>query len=92
MDSIDNYISDEMLAAYIDGNAIPVEVAIIEEYLHDDDLQELFDIVQDIKSNPECLEKGEYLKAEFPDDAINEVSLERLKKSVEGNTDLGSIM
>ena len=88
MDSIDKYISDEMLAAYIDGNAIPVEASIIEKYLHDDDLQELLDIVQDIKSNPECLEKGEYLKAEFPDDVINGVSLEQLKKSVEGNSDI----
>ncbi len=67
MDNFDNFISDEMLAAYIEGNAIPIEQNIIDGYLDSDDLQEILDIVSDIKANPELIEAGEDLSVEIPD-------------------------
>lgn len=67
MTDFDKYISDEMLAAYIDGNAIPIERNIIGNYCGNEDLQEVLDIVSDIEDNPELLEVGEDLQAEIPD-------------------------
>lgn len=44
----DNNITDEMLAAYIDGNATPMENALISDtMMHDDMLAEAIDIVND---------------------------------------------
>lgn len=43
-------ISDEMLAAFIDGNALPVESMIINNALPiDNELEEVVDISKDIK-------------------------------------------
>ena len=48
MDWNDNNITDEMLAAYIDGNATPIESALISDtMMHDDMLAEAIDIVND---------------------------------------------
>lgn len=48
MDWFDNNISDEMLAAYIEGNATPMESAFISDtMMHDDLLAEAIDIVND---------------------------------------------
>ena len=51
MDWNDNNITDEMLAAYIDGNATPMESALISDtMMHDDILAEAIDIVNDSMS------------------------------------------
>ena len=51
MDWNDNNITDEMLAAYIDGNATPMESALISDtIMHDDMLAEAIDIVNDSMS------------------------------------------
>ena len=51
-DSFDiSNISDEMLAANIDGNASTHEVALIESHMGNDDLSELLDIVDDLKND-----------------------------------------
>ncbi len=48
MDWNDNNITDEMLAAYIEGNATPMESALISDtMMHDDMLVEAIDIVND---------------------------------------------
>ncbi len=48
MDWNDNNITDEMLAAYIEGNATPMESALISDtMMHDDMLAEAIDIVND---------------------------------------------
>lgn len=85
MDNFDNFISDEMLAAYIDGNAIPIEQNIIDGYLDCDELQEVLDIVSDIKTNPELMETGEDLKTEIPDNIFEGLdnSLQELKRELE---------
>lgn len=67
MDNFDNFISDEMLAAYIDGHSLPIEDNIINGYVECDEIQELFDIVSDINDNPEIFDVGENLQAESPD-------------------------
>lgn len=67
MDNFDKFISDEMLAAYIDGHSLPIEDNIINGYLECDEIQELFDIVSDINDNPEFIDVGENLQAESSD-------------------------
>lgn len=48
MDWNDNNITDEMLAAYIEGNATPMESTLISDtMMHDDMLAEAIDIVND---------------------------------------------
>ena len=84
MDSFDKFISDEMLAAYIDGNAIPLEGNIIDDYLNNGELQELLEIVTDIKANSELIEIGEDFKGETSDVLENEnpdSPLQELKKN-----------
>lgn len=85
MDNFDNFISDEMLAAYIDGNAIPIEQNIIDGYLDNDELQEVLDIVSDIKMNSELIEVGEVLKTEIPDTIFEGLNnpLQELKQELE---------
>ena len=85
MDNFDNFISDEMLAAYIDGNAIPIEENIIGNCLDNEELQELLEIVSDIKNNPELIDSGESLQAEIPDKLFEgqDISLEEIKRNVE---------
>ena len=85
MDNFDNFISDEMLAAYIDGNAIPIEKNIIGNYSDNEELQELLEIISDIKSSPELIDSGESLQAEIPDKLFEgqDNPLEEIKRNVE---------
>lgn len=85
MSDLDKLFPDEMLAAYIEGNATPIEKNIIDEYLNMDDLVEVLDIVSDIKTSPELLESGEILDAENVDSVISntEPTLQELKHEIE---------
>ena len=85
MTNLDEFITDEMLAAYIDGNAIPIEANIIKKHLKNEELQEVLDIVSDLKKNPEIIEGLEKISIDFPDNFFKdeEVSLQELKKDVE---------
>ena len=75
-----------MLAAYLDGNAIPIEKNIIDNSLDNDELQELLEIVSDIKANPELIDSGENLKADIPDKLLEgeDNILEKIKRDIEG--------
>lgn len=88
MTDFDKYISDEMLAAYLDDNAIPIERNIIGSYNSNDDLQEVLDIVSDIENNPELLEVGEVLQAEVPDKLFEgiDISFQELRRDLEDMT------
>lgn len=85
MTDLDNLFTDEMLAAYIDGNAIPLEKNMIEQSLDRDDMQEVLDIVSDLKAYPELLKEGENIEFENPDNVGDEIepSLQDLKQSIE---------
>lgn len=85
MDNFDDFISDEMLAAYIDGNAIPIEENIIGNYSDNEELQELLEIISDIKSSPELIDSGESLQAEIPDKLFEDQDnpLEEIRRNVE---------
>lgn len=47
MTNINDYISDEMLAAYIDGTSTPLESTLVEQQLSDENIQEVIDLVSD---------------------------------------------
>ena len=66
MKDFSDYITDEMLAAYIDGNSLPIENDMIEKCLSNCEIQELLDIVHDFNSNPEFTERVECLEFELP--------------------------
>lgn len=85
MNNFDNSISDEMLAAYIDGNAIPIEKNMIEGCLDCDDLQEIMEIVSDIKTNTELLESVETKEIEIPEHFFEglENPLQEIRKEIE---------
>lgn len=85
MDNFDDFISDEMLAAYIDGNAIPIEENIIGNYSDNEELQELLEIISDIKNSPELIDSGESLQAEIPDKLFEDQDnpLEEIRRNVE---------
>lgn len=93
MKDLDQFVTDEMLAAYIDGNAIPIEKNIIEEYINNEEFQEILDIVSDIKYNPEIVEKIERMNYEMPDnkEEFSESLLHELKKGIE-KTDNNNII
>jgi len=93
MKNLDQFITDEMLAAYIDGNAMPIEKNIIEEYINNEEFQEILDIVSDIKDNPEIVENTEGLNNEIPDniEEYTESLLHELKKGIE-KTDNNNII
>ena len=74
-------VSDETLAAFIDGNAIPLEKQIIGNYLGNDELRELLEIVSDIKTNPELFEMKDNFLDNIVDNGIDD--LNRLKTDVE---------
>ena len=48
-------------------------------------MQELLEIVSDIKSNPELIDLGENLQVEIPDKLFEgqDISLEEIKRNVE---------
>ena len=85
MKDLDQFITDEMLAAYIDGNAIPIEKKIIGNYIESDELQELLEIVSDIKASPELIDSGEELQIEIPDKLLEEIDnpLQAIKREIE---------
>ena len=85
MDSFDKFISDEMLAAYIDGNAIPIEENIISSYLDNNELQELTEIVSEIINSPEILDFGELFSSEIPDKLFDRIEspLQNIKRNIE---------
>lgn len=56
-------ISDEMLAAYLDGNSIPLERLLIDESLTDESTREVLELVADCK-NAEALEQVESIPME----------------------------
>lgn len=47
MTNINDHISDEMLAAYIDGTSTPLESTLVEQQLSDENIQEVIDLVSD---------------------------------------------
>ena len=47
MTNINDYISDEMLAAYIDGTSTPLESTLVEQQLSNENIQEVIDLVSD---------------------------------------------
>lgn len=56
-------ISDEMLAAYLDGNSIPLERLFIDESLTEESTREVLELVADCK-NAEALEQVESIPME----------------------------
>jgi predicted anti-sigma-YlaC factor YlaD len=85
----DKFLTDEMLAAYIDNNATPIEKNIIEEHLQREELQEMLDIVSDLNAFPELLLFDDQIKTEVSDKINNQVedSLQELQKQIE-DTDI----
>lgn len=77
------HISDEALAAFIDGNATPLEKYIIGNNLGNDELQELLEIVSDVKTNPELFEMNEKSLDDVIDNGIDD--LNRIKTDVENS-------
>lgn len=85
----DKFLTDEMLAAYIDNNATPIEKNIIEEHLQREELQEMLDIVSDLNAFPELLLFDDKIKTEVSDKINDQVedSLQELQKQIE-DTDI----
>ncbi len=85
MTDLDNLFTDEMIAAYIDGNAIPLEKNMIEGCMDSQEMQEVLDIVSDLKAYPELWQEGENMGYENPDSSLldAEPSLQDLKQSIE---------
>lgn len=47
MTNMNDYISDEMLAAYIEGTSTPLENMIIEQQLNDENIRETIEIASE---------------------------------------------
>ena len=81
-----NNISDEMLAAYIDSNATPLECLIIGDAANDEEIMEVMDIISGIRNSSDLLLDDEYfeLKADY-EHAINALSgeIEVFEKSMD---------
>lgn len=45
---MNDYISDEMLAAYIDGTSTPLENMLIEQQLNDENIRETIELASEI--------------------------------------------
>lgn len=58
MTNINDYISDEMLAAYIDGTSTPLESTLVEQQLSDENIQEVIDLVSD-SADQDCMQNVE---------------------------------
>lgn len=48
MTNMNDYISDEMLAAYIDGTSTPLENMLIEQQLNDENIRETIELASEI--------------------------------------------
>lgn len=88
MTNMNDYISDEMLAAYIEGTSTPLENMIIEQQLDDEKLRETIEIASeydeaDVMDNIEAIDISktidDYLK---PFDDFNE-----LKKDIDNGSE-----
>lgn len=81
-----------MLAAYIDGNAYPIERNLVEEHIENENMCEILDIISDIESNPELVESIENIPLEIPEKLYTEldISLSELKNDIEQSN--GSLM
>ena len=69
----DNNISDEMLAAYIDGNATPLECLIINDAIDNEDIAEVMEIVSEARNNPELLEVDDCSELKFIEESLNKI-------------------
>ena len=61
MTNMNDYISDEMLAAYIEGTSTPLENMIIEQQLNDENIRETIEIASeydeaDVMDNIEAID------------------------------------
>lgn len=58
MTNMNDYISDEMLAAYIDGTSTPLENIIIEQQLNDENIKEAIELTSEFNESDvtNCLE------------------------------------
>ena len=88
MTNMNDYISDEMLAAYIEGTSTPLENMIIEQQLDDEKLRETIEIASeyeetDVMDNIEAIDISktidDYLK---PFDDFKE-----LKKDIDNGSE-----
>lgn len=81
-----------MLAAYIDGNAYPIERNLVEEHIENENMCEILDIISDIESNTELVESIENIPLEIPEKLYTEldISLSELKNDIEQSN--GSLM
>lgn len=88
MTNMNDYISDEMLAAYIEGTSTPLENMIIEQQLNDENIRETIEIASeydeaDVMDNIEAIDISktidDYLK---PFDDFKE-----LKKDVDNGSE-----
>ena len=48
MTNMNDYISDDMLAAYIDGTSTPLENMLIEQQLNDENIRETIELASEI--------------------------------------------
>lgn len=85
-------ISDEMLAAYIDGNVTSIESALIESTpLYNDSLSEIIEITKDIDSykafSDNCMIQS---YSHFDDEFISKVNWEETDNLSINNTPYGS--
>jgi hypothetical protein len=88
-----NNISDEMLAAYIDGNATPLECLIIDNAINDEDITEVVDIISDIQNNPELLEEKGCSESEVIEEPLNKIDqFNELKRQLNKGLDNNTIM
>lgn len=88
MINMNDYISDEMLAAYIEGTSTPLENMIIEQQLNDENIRETIEIASeydesDVMDNIEAIDISktidDYLK---PFDDFKE-----LKKDIDNGSE-----
>lgn len=88
MTNMNDYISDEMLAAYIEGTSTPLENMIIEQQLNDENIRETIEIASeydetDVMDNIEAIDISktidDYLK---PFDDFKE-----LKKDIDNGSE-----
>lgn len=66
-----NNISDEMLAAYIDSNATPLECLIIGDAVNNEDIIEVMDIISDIRNSSDLLLEDEYFELKVIEESLN---------------------
>lgn len=85
MIDFDKLFTDEMLAAYIDGKATPIEKSIIEEHLSHEEMLEVLDVVSDVNAFPELLFLDENIKTEMLDIEQNDPDriFQHLQKLIE---------